>query len=219
MAPYMQTGRNWPLTRTPVCKSAAIGECVRMRFRGGALWLALTLFAQGAVAELRPAFDREGLSAAILAETNRARAALGLHPLRGDSRLTRAADGHTRFLTLVGGIRHDSFLPGRHTVEARVRAEGLKSAYVSENLALIPVHPRIIRERAEGGGVEVVDGEETDTRIDELAATFVKAWLDSPGHRENLLNPNFTHLGCAVQTGTGPAAVMFVYSTQVFARL
>jgi uncharacterized protein YkwD len=90
---------------------------------------------------------------------------------------------------------------------------------VSENLALIPVTPRLIRERADGGGVEVMDGEELNLGIEELAAKFVQAWLDSPPHRDNLLNPNFTHLGCAVNTGTGPAAVMFVYSTQVFARL
>jgi len=214
----MQTVRNRPASRAPVCKSAATGQSLRMRFRGGATWLALAVFAQCASAELRPAIDREGLSAAILAETNRARASLGLQPLRGDPRLARAADGHTKFLTLVGSIRHDSFLPGRHTVEERVRAEGLKSGTVSENLALIPVRPRIIREKAEGG-VEVVASDEIDARVDELAAKFVQAWLDSPGHRENLLNPNFTHLGCAVQTGTGPAAVMFVYSAQVFARL
>lgn len=171
------------------------------------------------MAESRPAIDRDGLSAAILAETNRARASIGLPPLRVDSRLAKAADGHTRFLTLIGGIRHESFLPGRETVDARVRAEGLKSAFVSENLALIPVRPRIMRERAGGGGVEVVDGGEMDLRIEQLATMFVRAWLDSPPHRENLLNPRFTHLGCAVRTGTGPAAVMFVYSTQVFARL
>jgi uncharacterized protein YkwD len=215
----MQTGRSRTAMRTPVCKKDTFGHCVRMPFRGGAIWLALALFAQGAWAESRPKIDRDGLSAAILLETNRARTSLGLHPLRGDNRLARAADGHTKFLTLIGGLKHESFLPGRETVDARVRAEGLKSAFVSENLALIPVQPRVIRERAEGGGVEVVEGEETDTRIEELAAKFVQAWLDSPGHRENLLNPNFTHLGCAVQTGTGPAAVMFVYSTQVFARL
>ncbi|HEY5552798.1 MAG TPA: CAP domain-containing protein [Opitutaceae bacterium] len=190
-----------------------------MRFGVGTGLLAFALLAQGASAASRFAIDRESLSAAILSETNRERAAHGLTPLQGDTRLARAADGHTKFLTLIGGIRHESFLPGRETVNDRVRAEGLKSAFVSENLALIPVHPKVIRGRAGGGGVEIVPGEEVDMRVDQLAAKFVRAWLDSPGHRENLLNPKFTHLGCAVQTGTGPAAVMFVYSAQVFARL
>lgn len=215
----MQTGRSLTAKRAPVCKKDTFGHCVRMPFRGGAIWLALALLAQGAWAESRPKIDRDGLSAAILEETNRARASLGLLPLQGDKRLARAADGHTKFLTLIGGLKHESFLPGRETVGVRVRAEGLKSTFVSENLALIPVRPRVIRERAEGGGVEVVDGEEVDLQVEQLAAKFVRAWLDSPPHRENLLNPMFTHLGCAVQTGTGPAAVMFVYSTQVFARL
>lgn len=212
----MQTGRGCGIAA--VCKPVRLGKTVRMRPGCRLVALVLACLAHAAIAEPPISIDREGLSAAILAETNRARASLGLHPLRGDPRLARAADGHTKFLTLIGGIRHESFLPGRHTVEERVRAEGLKPAIVSENLALIPVRSRIIRERA-GGGVEVVAGDETDARVDELAAKFVQAWLDSPGHRENLLNPHFTHLGCAVQTGTGPAAAMFVYSAQVFARL
>jgi uncharacterized protein YkwD len=190
-----------------------------MRFRGFLTGLAIACWALLPCFATAAQLDRESLSKAILAETNRVRASIDLPPLQVDSRLARAADGHTRFLTLFGSIRHESFLPGRETVGARVRAEGLRPAFVSENLALIPITPRLIRERTDGGGVEVVDGEELNLGIEELAAKFVQAWLDSPPHRDNLLNPNFTHLGCAVNTGTGPAAVMFVYSTQVFARL
>ena len=196
----------------------SLGKWAPLPFRFGAIWLALTLFSPCTWAESRPVIDHDDLAAAILAETNRERVARGLHPLKQDMRLVRAADGHTKFLVLAGGLRHHSFLPGRETVEARVRAEGLRAAELSENLALLPIRLPVIREPGEGDEVEVVDGEETDLRIEKIAEKLVRAWLDSPRHRANLLSPNFTHLGSAVQTGVGPAAVMHVYSTQVFAR-
>lgn len=192
------------------------GKWVGRPFRAGAIWLVLALCSPGAGAEPRPAIDRDGLSAAILAETNRERTARGLQPLKPDLRLAQAADGHTKFLVLVGGLRHRSFLPGRETVEDRVLAEGLRASALSENLGLLPIRPPAIREDDER---QLVDGGETDLRVEKLAAMFVRALLDSPRHRANLLSPNFTHLGSAVQTGLGPPAVMHVYSTQVFARL
>jgi uncharacterized protein YkwD len=197
----------------------SLGKWVRLSFRVGVVWLVLALFSPGAWAEPRSVIDHDGLSAAILVETNRERVSRGLHPLKQDMRLARAADGHTKFLVLAGGLRHHSFLPGRETVEARVRAEGLRASALSENLALLPIRSPAVRELVEGGEVEGVEGEETDLRIEQIAAKFVRAWLDSPRHRANLLSPNFTHLGSAVQTGVGPAAVTHVYSTQVFARL
>ncbi|HRI81191.1 MAG TPA: CAP domain-containing protein [Opitutaceae bacterium] len=192
------------------------GKRVGRPFRAGAIWLVLALFSPSAWAEPHIVIDRDGLSTAILAETNRERVARGLQPLKPDLRLDRAADGHTKFLVLVGGLRHRSFLPGRETLEDRVLAEGLRASALSENLGLLPIRPPAIREDGER---QIVDGEETDLRAEKLAVKFVRAWLDSPRHRANLLSPNFTHLGSAVQTGLGPAAVTHVYSTQVFARL
>lgn len=184
---------------------------MKRNFLSVVIWSALALFSHGAWAESRPAIDHDSLSAAILAQTNRERVLHGLQPLELDPRLARAANGHTKFLVMVGSLRHRSFLPGRETVEARVRAEGLRAAALSENVALITFPSR--------GTVAVVDGQEKHLGTEQLAAMFVRAWLDSPTHRKNLLNPRFTHLGCAVQTGAGPAAAIHLYSTQVFGRL
>jgi len=79
------------------------GKWVSLPFRGMAIWLVLTSFSPPAGAEPQPVIDHDGLSAAILAETNRERVARGLHPLKQDMRLVRAADGHTKFLVLAGG--------------------------------------------------------------------------------------------------------------------
>ena len=36
---------------------------------------------------------------------------------------------------------------------------------------------------------------------EELAGEVVRAWLDSPGHRDNLLAPRYTHEGIGVAFG------------------
>ena len=45
------------------------------------------------------------------------------------------------------------------------------------------------------------------------AAAVMSAWMNSPGHRQNILNPAFTELGIGYATGAGRP-----YWTQVFAR-
>jgi uncharacterized protein YkwD len=158
------------------------------------------------------------LSDAILVETNREREARGLQVLRADIRLAQAADRQLTFLRLIGGLRHDSPLPGRETVSARAKAAGVRSDAISENLALIPVRA-FMYQRREGGGLEQIESDEPEIDVEQLAVLVVRGWMNSPGHRANLLNPKFTHLGCAVQTGVGPWSGAVAYSAQVFARL
>ncbi|MGB3200222.1 MAG: CAP domain-containing protein [Nodosilinea sp.] len=45
------------------------------------------------------------------------------------------------------------------------------------------------------------------------AAAVMTAWMNSPGHRQNILNPAFTELGVGQATGGGR-----LYWTQLFAR-
>ncbi len=45
------------------------------------------------------------------------------------------------------------------------------------------------------------------------AAAVMTAWMNSPGHRQNILNPAFTEMGVGYATNAGRA-----YWTQVFAR-
>lgn len=167
-----------------------------------------------------PEIDLNRLSAAILEETNRERATHGLVPLRADIRLRSAADNHAKFLALIAVLSHESFLPGRRTVGDRVRAEGVKSPHVSENLAIVPIRGFVLRERAgEPGNVETETVDLRPGGIEAIAREVVRSWMNSPGHRANLLNPQFTHLGCAVRTGVGPTSGALAYSAQVFARL
>lgn len=171
-------------------------------------------------ASAEPELDLNRLSVAILEETNRERASHGLVSLRADGRLVSAADNHAKFLALIATLSHESFLPGRRTVGDRVRAEGVKSPHVSENLAIVPLRGFVLREREkEPGSIETSVVDLRPGGIEAIAREVVRNWMNSPGHRANLLNPNFTHLGCAVRTGVGPTSGTLAYSAQVFARL
>jgi uncharacterized protein YkwD len=44
----------------------------------------------------------------------------------------------------------------------------------------------------------------------------VRDWLDSPGHRKNLLDPTVQYLGCSVYPSTGNFGEGIIFSVQVF---
>ncbi|MEL6593967.1 MAG: CAP domain-containing protein, partial [Bacteroidota bacterium] len=52
-----------------------------------------------------------------------------------------------------------------------------------------------------------------------FAEAVVQAWLDSPSHRRNLLNPDYHTMGCAVSMSPGeqiPYQIPAAYATQNF---
>jgi uncharacterized protein YkwD len=49
------------------------------------------------------------------------------------------------------------------------------------------------------------------SRVEYLARTIIAGWMNSPGHRKNLLSPGYTHLGVGVITN-----YQEVKATQVF---
>jgi uncharacterized protein YkwD len=102
---------------------------------------------------------------AVVALTNRARAENGCRPLAHDAKLHLAAERHSADMARHGYFSHTS-RDGR-AFGQRIRATGFAFRRAGENIA---------------------KGQPT-------AAAVVKAWLDSPGHRANMLNCSFTHIG------------------------
>jgi uncharacterized protein YkwD len=51
-----------------------------------------------------------------------------------------------------------------------------------------------------------------ETRRTEAVKDAVESWMNSPGHRKNILNPNFTH----TSVGAAMTADNRLYFTQVF---
>ncbi|HYE89926.1 MAG TPA: CAP domain-containing protein [Terriglobales bacterium] len=131
------------------------------------------------------AADEAPLERAVLDEVNAARRAEGRGPLAADPRLTDTARAYSCAMAREGFFDHTA--PDGQTMGDRVRKAGLRYSVVGENIAKI---------------------ESRDP-----AARAVAGWLKSPGHRENIMEPRFTH------TGVGACrAGRAVYFTQIFAR-
>jgi len=127
------------------------------------------------------AAGRDAAPQAILAAVNAARATAGLPPLAWDSRLATAATRHARDLQRCGRLSHTG-CNGSDLV-GRLRDAGFAYRFGAENLALCACD----------------------------AAEVVRLWLDSDGHRRNLLNPVATGLGADTRTDTeDPRRVLWV---------
>lgn len=137
------------------------------------------------------------LSAQQLRETtlcvlNQERADGGLRPLRLDTRLGRAAAGHSRDMVAHRYFAHDSRSGARFS--ARIARTGWMTGRgrwtVGENLAW-------------GSGSE------------STPRAIVSAWMRSAPHRANILKPQFRLIGIGIKLGVpvGPAARGATYTT------
>jgi uncharacterized protein YkwD len=109
-------------------------------------------------------------AAAVLAESNRIRASLArVGEMRHDPDLQRAAQAHANELAERRVLDHASPTPGRRTMTQRIDAAGVAWTRAAENLGQLP------------GPWE------------DIPRRVVQMWLDSPGHRSSLLDPDWTH--------------------------
>lgn len=134
--------------------------------------LAALLVATFSPPALAQAPDSPGDAHPALAEVNRLRAEAGVGALRLDARLAAAAQAHAEDMAAKGYLAHTS--PDGSTLEQRARDAGYGPfTALGENIA---------QGQADWG---------------EAIAT----WMDSPGHRANLLNPQFEDIGFGAADG------------------
>jgi uncharacterized protein YkwD len=117
--------------------------------------------------------DPERVRAEMLAEVNALRHKAGAPALRMDAALQKAAQAHAQDMLDRGFFAHKS--PGNTTVRERATHAGYKWRNIGENIA------------------------EGQMSVDEV----VKTWMDSPGHRQNILEPKFREIGIGLVTGQG----------------
>ncbi|MEO3871041.1 CAP domain-containing protein [Nonomuraea sp. B12E4] len=115
--------------------------------------------------------------------TNAERAKGGCGPLKHDSRLRRAAFGHSADMAENDYFDHDS-QDGRDMVD-RIRATGFDGSSWAENIAM-----------GQRSAAEVVEG-----------------WMNSDGHRQNIMNCSYTLIG----VGAAKDSQGQIYWTQDFA--
>ncbi|MDF5753387.1 CAP domain-containing protein [Spongiactinospora sp. TRM90649] len=136
----------------------------------------------------RPAPPSGSVGTAIEEEvvrlTNEARKTAGCKPLVHDAKLHVAASGHSADMAETNYFSHTS-KDGRNPGD-RMKAAGFSPMRAwGENIAM---------------------GQPTP-------AAVVKGWLNSPGHRANIENCSFTHIGSGAVKGARG-----IYWTQAFAR-
>ena len=149
-------------------------------------------------------FDHELLARAIFEESNRVRAAHGVPALARSRALDAAADEQASYLVLAMKAEHSNPFPGAHTVRERVERAGIHGGVLGENALWIPA-------------LRPVGAASRNYTYSEYASFLLAGWMNSPGHRANLLNPVFRQTGCATRFGHAVMAVdRRVYATQVF---
>ena len=127
---------------------------------------------------------------AIVRRTNRFRENNDLSALDVNQQLQEAAEYFADFMARTGKYGHTA--DGQRPSE-RARQHGYEFCIVSENIAY----------QYSSAGFET----------QELAQGFVQGWKNSPGHRENMLDPHVTETGVGVahsdQTGSYFGVQMF----------
>jgi uncharacterized protein YkwD len=116
---------------------------------------------------------RPRLEDRILTLVNRERESAGVKPLLFSEQLSRAALRHSSTMAQKGFFEHRG--EGEPALFERVTASGMDTDHVGEN----------IFETSEGGSGAVAD-------------ECVQMWMQSEGHRLNMLSPEFDKTGIAV---------------------
>jgi uncharacterized protein YkwD len=118
----------------------------------------------------------------VVDSTNQARAKANLPPLELNDLLSKAATAHSANMGRKGELSHK--LDGKLPTD-RVEAAGYDYAWVGENIAVTGIDP---------------------------PEEIVRRWLESPAHREQIMNAKFREIGVGiVRNDKGE-----IYYTQVF---
>jgi len=134
-------------------------------------------------ADVMPTGSNEAaVRAAILCLHNQIRASRGLQALRENAKLRRAAVGHSSDMVSRGFFDHTA--PGGSTMVDRIMAARYVSPDVGWSL-----------------------GENLAWGTGRLATPreIMKAWMNSPGHRANIVRRSYREVGIGVVTGTPSA--------------
>ncbi|MFE1715580.1 CAP domain-containing protein, partial [Streptomyces sp. NPDC058728] len=110
---------------------------------------------------------------AVLSLVNKERAAAGCGPLAANAKLSAAARAYSDTMARSGVMSHTG--PDGSTMTSRVEAAGYKWSRLGENIA---------RGQAD-------------------AASVMNSWMNSSGHRANILNCDFREIGIGVHKGDG----------------
>ena len=168
--------------------------------------------------------DIARIRTAIFHETNLVRRELGLKPFQSLPRLDEAAELQASSNALDQAASHSNVVRAWATPYERVKALGLKPSLVSENAALLPlinIDPANgYIERKTSDGTMIIDRETGAVALPHTYASFaraiVRAWMNSPGHRANIVHREFRYMGCSARPTRAVAGLELITGIQVF---
>jgi len=142
------------------------------------------------------------LHAAIFYETNRQRTLHHLPPFLYSPALEKAAFDHSRNMVRHDFFSHKSLVHGQKNLKDRLAATGISTGMMAENIAwqsgLEYEGGRSVYTPPQNGGYFSYDFQGTpilNHTFLGFARSVVKSWMNSPGHRQNILNRKLIFLG------------------------
>lgn len=171
--------------------------------------------------------DHALLAAAIFHETNRRRARHDRRPLQYLPELRKAALLQVRGMLKLGSTSHQHPDPDLRMLDQRFGAVGLKPRFMAENVA------RVFALDYEAGATFHVREEDGETILShkadgppipvrsyaDFARHLLDGWMNSPGHRRNILHKEPDHLGTAAllwEEAEGPQPAPFFCAQEFF---
>jgi uncharacterized protein YkwD len=143
------------------------------------------------------------LNAAVFYETNAKRVQMKLPPLAYSPALEKISMEHSNDMVKANFYSHNSPIKGRETPVKRMESIGVKNAYSAENINIgygiiykdnEPVYPP--SENKSGYFSYTLNGPPIPNQTySSLATIVVNSWMNSPGHRRNILNENLKYMG------------------------
>ncbi len=120
-------------------------------------------------------FNYRLLDAALFFRTNEERIKNNLPQFNFSIALERAALGHSIDMVQQNFYSHQSPVPGKENLSDRIKRVGIDYRTCAEN---------------------IYDFNDEDPTYWSLASKLVDGWMNSSGHRSNILDPDFKYLGC-----------------------
>ncbi|WP_250631349.1 CAP domain-containing protein [Rhodoflexus caldus] len=135
------------------------------------------------------------LNAAIFYATNWQRDMQRQKPLKYSAALEKAAFEHSKDMIRLNFFSHTSPVQGKETYSKRIAAEGISNSYTGENISY--------------------RSHIADSYLNQ-AKKIVLGWMNSPGHRRNILNGSYQYIGCGAYTGKFDGWANAIVATQNF---
>ena len=142
-------------------------------------------------------FNYRLMDAAIFFRTNEERIRYNLPEFNFSIALEKAAIGHSIDMAQNNFFSHQSPIPGKSRMTDRLRQVGIDFSACAEN---------------------IFNSYDDDLTYWLMASKLVEGWMNSSGHRANILNPTYRYLGCGAWPFRNPQSPTYYrfMSTQNF---